>query len=62
MEDIVLAVNMPPHAPGPGHAWTSMARSSSSSIRPACLCPTASKTVWIWMSRPRQLPGSMDPP
>jgi hypothetical protein len=33
-EDMVLAVNMPPHEPMPGQAWRSTSSSSRSSIRP----------------------------
>ncbi len=36
---IVLAVNMPPHAPAPGHAWRTVSRRSSSSIRCAMNSP-----------------------
>ena len=39
---IVLAVNWPPQAPGPGHAAASMSYSSSSEILPARYAPIAS--------------------
>ena len=51
-ELIVLAVNMPPHAPSPGQALRSMARSSSGSIEPAATAPTASNTLVMSMARP----------
>ena len=50
---IVLAVNWPPHAPAPGHADSSTARSSASSTRPAAYAPTTSNTSWRVMSAPR---------
>src|SRR3989338_11597387 len=40
-EDIVLAVYIPPHAPGPGHAAHSTAYRSFSEIFPAANSPTA---------------------
>src|SRR3989338_147912 len=42
-EDIVLAVYIPPHAPGPGHALHSIHLNSSLEIFPALYFPTASK-------------------
>jgi hypothetical protein len=42
---IVLAVNMPPHAPSPGHALRSISPSSSSVILPSAHAPTASNTL-----------------
>ena len=59
---MVLAVNWPPHAPAPGHAWSSISSSSSSEMRPAAFAPTASNTSPILMSRPLCLPGRIDPP
>ena len=41
---MVLAVNWPPQAPGPGHAASSRAFNCASVIRPAAWAPTASKT------------------
>ena len=41
---IVLAVNWPPQAPGPGHAAFSISYSSSRVILPARYAPIASKT------------------
>ena len=50
-DDIVLAVNIPPHAPAPGQARRSTSsRSASESLR-ALYCPTASNaltTVSAW--------------
>ena len=46
-DDMVLAVNMPPQEPAPGHARRSISRSSSSPIFPALILPTASKTLTI---------------
>jgi hypothetical protein len=40
-----LAVNIPPHAPSPGHAFFSIACSSSSVIVPAAQAPIASNTL-----------------
>ena len=45
IELIVLAVNIPPHAPSPGHAFFSIACSSSSVIAPAAQAPIASNTL-----------------
>jgi hypothetical protein len=59
---IVLAVNWPPQAPGPGEATSSSATSSSSVIRPAAWAPTASKTSWIVTVRPWKCPGAIEPP
>ena len=55
--DIVLAVYWPPHAPAAGQAADSTSWSSSASILSAAYAPTASKTSWIVMSRPRNVPG-----
>ena len=51
-EDMVLAVNMPPHDPAPGQARRSISRRSLSAILPAFNCPTASKTLTIVRSCP----------
>ena len=59
---IVLAVNWPPHAPGPGVAAASSSWSSSSVMRPVASAPTPSKTSRIVTSRPRQRPGGTEPP
>ena len=59
---IVLAVNWPPHAPGPGQAACSSADSSASSILPAACAPTASITSWIVTSCPSNRPGAIEPP
>ena len=45
IELIVLAVNIPPQAPSPGHAFFSIACSSSSVIVPAAHAPIASNTL-----------------
>ena len=59
---IVLAVNWPPHAPGPGHAASSISCSSSSEILPARYAPIASYTVTTVASRlPRTTPGWIVP-
>ena len=59
--DMVLAVNWPPQAPAPGHAADSTSCSSAASIVPAAYAPTASKTSWMVMSRPRNVPGAIEP-
>ena len=59
--DIVFAVNCPPHAPAPGQAADSTSCSSAPSILPAACAPTASNTSWIVMSRPRNVPGAIEP-
>ena len=41
---MVLAVNWPPQAPGPGQAWSSRSLSSASVILPEACFPTASNT------------------
>ena len=61
-EDIVFAVNIPPHEPAPGHARRSTSSSSAASIRPALNSPTASKTLTTVRSRPAYRPGLMVPP
>ena len=61
IDDIVLAVNMPPHAPSPGHAARSISVSSSSVIVPAAHAPTASNTVVISMLLPLYTPGMVEP-
>ncbi len=43
-DDIVFAVYIPPHEPGPGMALFSISRSSFSSMLPPACAPTASKT------------------
>ena len=52
MDDMVFAVNIPPHEPEPGHALFSIAVSSSASIWPVWNWPMASNTFWIWISSP----------
>ena len=59
---MVLAVNCPPHAPGPGQAWLSRSSSSASVIFLAAWAPTPSNTSWMVTSRPWNRPGMMDPP
>ena len=61
IELIVLAVNMPPHAPSPGHARRSISSSSSSLIVPAALAPTASNTLVMSSARPWYSPGMIEP-
>ena len=61
MDDIVLAVNIPPHAPSPGHAAFSIAVSSSGVIVPAAHAPMASNTVVMSMFLPSCRPGNVDP-
>ena len=58
-EAMVLAVYMPPQAPGPGMAVFSTSSSWLSSMRPAARAPTASNTDT--MSR-RFCPGRIVPP
>ena len=58
---IVLAVNMPPHAPSPGHAERSISPSSSSVILPNAQAPTASNTLVMSVATPWWLPGMVDP-
>ncbi|CAB4688124.1 unannotated protein [freshwater metagenome] len=52
IELIVLAVNMPPHAPSPGHALRSISPSSSSVILPSAQAPTASNTLVMSSATP----------
>ena len=52
IDDMVFAVNIPPHAPSPGHAAFSMSVSSSSVMVPAAHAPTASNTVVMSMLLP----------
>ena len=59
---MVLAVNWPPHAPGPGQAASSSAFNRASVIVPAACAPTASKTSWMVTSWSSQRPGAMEPP
>ena len=51
-EDMVLAVYMPPHEPGPGMARRSIWQKSSSLILPAENLPTASNTLTMLRSSP----------
>ena len=60
MELIVLAVNMPPHAPSPGHALRSISPSSSSVILPSAHAPTASNTLVMSSATPLCSPGMID--
>jgi hypothetical protein len=59
---IVLAVNWPPQAPGPGEAAPSSSLRSSSDILPTAWAPTASNTFWIVTSWPLKVPGLIEPP
>jgi hypothetical protein len=59
---IVLAVNWPPQAPGPGQAASSTARRPASSSLPAECAPTASNTSWMVRSLPCRCPGAIEPP
>ncbi len=64
---MVLAVNWPPQAPGPGQAAASRASSSASLILPAAWEPMPSKTLRMVISLlvPSgwgRLPGAMEPP
>mmetsp|Transcript_22983 Transcript_22983/g.45235 ORF Transcript_22983/g.45235 Transcript_22983/m.45235 type:complete len:249 (-) Transcript_22983:422-1168(-) len=60
---IVLAVYMPPHAPGPGHALHTMSRRSASSIVPAMYCPYDWKAETISRTSPLEdFPGWIVPP
>ena len=61
IELIVLAVNMPPHAPSPGQAARSISPSSSWVIVPAAQAPIASNTVVMSMFFPSCTPGNVDP-
>ena len=61
IELIVLAVNMPPHAPSPGQAFDSIAWSSSSLIVPAAQAPTASNTLVMSSAVPLCSPGMVEP-
>ena len=61
-DDIVFAVNIPPHEPAPGHARRSTSRSSPASMRPALNSPTASNTLTMVRSRPAWRPGLIVPP
>ena len=60
-DDIVFAVNMPPHAPTEGQAFFSMPTKSSSLILPAAYAPTASNAETMVRSCPFHLPGLMVP-
>ena len=59
---MVLAVYMPPQAPGPGQAVHSMPCLSSSVIVPAENFPTASKALTMSTGVPRYSPALMEPP
>ncbi len=61
IDAMVLAVNMPPHAPSPGHALRSMAPSSSAVMVPSAHAPTASNTLVMSSVVPLLLPGRIDP-
>src|SRR5690625_2552436 len=61
-EDIVLAVYIPPHEPGPGQAAHSIRVNSSSSICPLLSCPTPSKTDTRSSFLPSKFPGEIVPP
>ncbi|CAB4644507.1 unannotated protein [freshwater metagenome] len=61
IELMVLAVNMPPHAPSPGHAARSISPSSSWLIVPAAQAPIASNTVVMSMFLPLCTPGNVLP-
>src|SRR6059036_1973995 len=62
IEDMVFAVNIPPHDPAPGHARRSTSSSSAASMRPAEYSPTASNTLTTVRSRPAWCPGLIVPP
>ena len=59
---IVLAVNWPPQAPGPGLATPSISCSSSSVILPAAWAPMASKTSCTVTGLPWNVPAGIEPP
>ena len=61
IELIVLAVNIPPHAPSPGQAWRSISPSCSSVIFPAAQAPTASSTLTTSIGAPLTSPGRIEP-
>ena len=61
IDDIVLAVNIPPHAPSPGHAARSISPSSASDIVPAPTAPIASNTVVMSIFFPACTPGTVEP-
>ena len=52
IDDIVLAVNMPPQAPSPGQARRSISCSSSSVMAPVAQAPIASNTLVMSSDRP----------
>ena len=60
--DILLTVNCPPHAPGPGQAQSSRAQSCASVILTAACEPTTLNTSWIVTSCPSHWPGAIEPP
>ena len=59
---MVFAVYIPPHAPAPGHARSTISRYSVSSSVPASLCPSASNAETTLSLRPRCLPDALAPP
>jgi hypothetical protein len=60
---IVFAVNIPPHAPAPGHACRTMSRRASSSIRFAMNSPYEVSAETMSSGRPSRLrPGRIVPP
>lgn len=61
-EAMVLAVYIPPQAPGPGIESSSIFLSSASSIFPPACEPTASKTETMSTSFSLCFPGMMVPP
>jgi len=61
IELIVLAVNMPPHAPSPGHAVRSISSSSSGVMAPSAQAPTPSNTLVMSVASPLCSPGIVDP-
>ena len=61
IELMVLAVNIPPQAPSPGHASRSISPSSSCVMVPAAQAPIASNTVVMSMFFPLCTPGMVEP-
>ena len=62
-EDIVLAVNIPPHEPLPGAGVAlDLEQLRARRCVPALNWPTASKTLTTVRSRPCRWPGLMVPP
>ena len=58
---IVLAVNIPPQAPSPGHALRSIASRSARVMAPTAQAPTPSKASCRVMSLPPSRPGRIEP-